>query len=352
MDGHSTDFAPLDFNVTDSENLTDPHWNIIINFSQTDTKEAGDANNLYEVPLDIVFLLSFCYGLISLVSIVGNILVLWIVASSRRMQTVTNIFIANLAVADIIIGVFSIPFQFQAALLQRWLLPYFMCAFCPYVQVVSVNVSVFTLTAIAIERYRAITSPLKARFCSKTTAKILILIIWISSLVVACPNAVALRVVLLMDKATGLREKPFCLNVGMQPRTWKAYNHALVCVQYLLPLTIVCYTYGRIWKKLRQSKIPGNTETVRDAHIVRNKNKVIKMMAIVVIIFALCWLPYQTYNLLAEIYPTINTYRYINVIWFCSHWLAMSNSCYNPFIYAIYSVSPFCSLLDNGLCYP
>ncbi|KAM7305813.1 putative neuropeptide FF receptor [Ixodes scapularis] len=65
--------------------------------------------------------------------------------------------------------------------------------------------------------------------------------------------------------------------------------------------------------------------------------QVIKMMAIVVIIFALCWLPYQTYNLLAEIYPTINTYRYINVIWFCSHWLAMSNSCYNPFIYAIYS---------------
>ncbi|CAN7946842.1 unnamed protein product, partial [Ixodes pacificus] len=274
MDGHSTDFASLDINVTDSGNLTDSHWNIIINLSQTDTKEAGGGNNLYQVPLDIVFLLSFCYGLISLVSIVGNILVLWIVASSRRMQTVTNIFIANLAVADIIIGVFSIPFQFQAALLQRWLLPYFMCAFCPYVQVVSVNVSVFTLTAIAIERYRAITSPLKARFCSKTTAKILILIIWISSLVVACPNAVALRVVLLMDKATGLREKPFCLNVGMQPRTWKAYNHALVCVQYLLPLTIVCYTYGRIWKKLRQSKVPGNTETVRDAHIVRNKNKV------------------------------------------------------------------------------
>ncbi|KAH8034104.1 hypothetical protein HPB51_020121 [Rhipicephalus microplus] len=30
-------------------------------------------------------------------------------------------------------------------------------------------------------------------------------------------------------------------------------------------------------------------------------------------------------------------YRYINVIWFCMHWLAMSNSCYNPFIYAIYS---------------
>ncbi|KAG0427764.1 hypothetical protein HPB47_025207 [Ixodes persulcatus] len=109
---------------------------------------------------------------------------------------------------------------------------------------------------------------------------------------------------------------------------------------------------------------------------------VTKMMFIVVAIFALCWMPYQTYNILNEIYPKINdyepgltsrhswpggpesaqgldvgprersegaakkpggpgkgpkAYRYINVIWFCCHWLAMSNSCYNPFIYAIYS---------------
>jgi len=45
-------------------------------------------------------------------------------------------FIANLALADVIIGLFAIPFQFQAALLQRWDLPYFMCAFCPFVQVI------------------------------------------------------------------------------------------------------------------------------------------------------------------------------------------------------------------------
>lgn len=52
-------------------------------------------------------------------------------------------------------------FQFQAALLQRWTLPDFMCAFCPFVQAVSVNVSVFTLTAIAIDRHRAIINPLR-----------------------------------------------------------------------------------------------------------------------------------------------------------------------------------------------
>jgi leucokinin receptor len=51
--------------------------------------------------------------------------------------------------------------QFQAALLQRWNLPYFMCPFCPFVQVLSVNVSIFTLTAIAVDRHRAILEPFR-----------------------------------------------------------------------------------------------------------------------------------------------------------------------------------------------
>lgn len=51
------------------------------------------------------------------------------------MRTVTNFFIANLALADITIAMFTIPFQFQAVLLQRWDLPDFLCALCPFIQV-------------------------------------------------------------------------------------------------------------------------------------------------------------------------------------------------------------------------
>jgi hypothetical protein len=71
----------------------------------------NETYNLFEVPTGVTALLSLFYGSISVVAVVGNSLVMWIVATSRRMQNVTNCFIANLALADIVIGLFAIPFQ-------------------------------------------------------------------------------------------------------------------------------------------------------------------------------------------------------------------------------------------------
>lgn len=122
---------------------------------------SSSADVLYDVPVGLVVLLSVFYGTISVLAVIGNSLVIWIVLTTKQMQTITNMFIANLALADVIIAMFAIPFQFQAAVLQRWNLPDFMCPFCPFVQLLSVNVSVFTLTAIAVDRHRAIINPLR-----------------------------------------------------------------------------------------------------------------------------------------------------------------------------------------------
>jgi len=59
------------------------------------------------------------------------------------------------------------------------------------------------------------------------------------------------------------------------------------------------------------------------------------MLMVVVALFTLAWLPLQLYDVLNQIFPEINYYQYINMIWFCCHMLAMSNSCYNPFIYLL-----------------
>ena len=92
------------------------------------------------------------YGAITVTTIYGNASVLWIVTRTKSLQNVNNIFIANLAVSDIVIGVICIPFQFHAALIQRWDLPQIMCKLCPFVKQLSVNVNVFTLVLIAHDR--------------------------------------------------------------------------------------------------------------------------------------------------------------------------------------------------------
>ncbi|CAG9560491.1 unnamed protein product [Danaus chrysippus] len=302
-----------------------------------DTYNSSDT--LYDVPTGMIVLLSFLYGSISVLAVVGNLLVMWVVATSRRMQSVTNCYIANLALADIVIGLFAVPFQFQAALLQRWLLPYFMCAFCPFVQALSVNVSVFTLTAIAVDRHRAIIKPLSAH-TSKRVAKVIIVIIWVLALILAAPMALSWEVIMVEEQdpvSKVFYEKPFCDTNEFGSNSIAIYRLLLYIFQYIIPLCVITFGYAHMAKKLWGARAPGNAQEIRDANQMKNKKKVIKMLVLVVALFAICWLPLQSYLLLQSFDPSVNEYRYINVIFFCFDWLAMSNSCYNPFIYAIYN---------------
>ncbi|ALC43134.1 Lkr [Drosophila busckii] len=303
--------------------------------------EEAEFERLYTAPVEIVALLSIFYGSISIMAVIGNTLVIWVVATTRQMRTVTNMYIANLAFADVIIGLFSIPFQFQAALLQRWNLPYFMCGFCPFVQALSVNVSVFTLTAIAIDRHRAIINPLRAR-PTKFISKFIIAGIWLLAFLFAAPFPIAFRVEEITDR---FREndkyfnltRPFCMNKNLSDEQLKAYRYALVFVQYLVPFCVISFVYIQMAVRLWGTRAPGNAQDSRDITLLKNKKKVIKMLIIVVVIFGLCWLPLQAYNILYVTIPEINDYHFISIVWFCCDWLAMSNSCYNPFIYGIYN---------------
>jgi len=86
--------------------------------TQLPPESAEDDFELYRATPGVVALLSVLYGSLSVAAVLGNVLVIAVVATNRSMQTVTNFFIANLSGADVVVGVFSIPFQFQAALLQ------------------------------------------------------------------------------------------------------------------------------------------------------------------------------------------------------------------------------------------
>lgn len=262
----------LNFTVNASQTTT--VWGIPFYLDTANTTMNNSAvDEAFFVPLGIVVLLAFLYGSISLVAVVGNGLVILVIVKNRKMQTVTNIFIANLALADVMIGIFSIPFQFQAAILQRWVLPFFMCATAPFVTVLSVNISVFTLTVISIDRYVAVLYPLKAGFSKKFAAAVLA-VIWIIGVVSCFPEALYFEVELL-PQSSG-EEKPFCSPhwPAHLPNFGKYYHLYLLIVQYLLPLIIINFSYFRIAFRIWGTKAPGQCVDRRDNLRTRNKKKV------------------------------------------------------------------------------
>jgi len=123
------------------------------------------------------------------------------------------------------------------------------------------------------------------------------------------------------------------VNINPQQLVW--YRNFLCLVQYFIPCLLIGGAYTRMAITLWSTKTPGTAQLERDIAVMNNKKKVIKMLMLVVALFTLAWLPLQLYDVLGQIVPSINCYQYINMIWFCCHMLAMSNSCYNPFIYLL-----------------
>ncbi|CAG2233738.1 LKR [Mytilus edulis] len=292
-------------------------------------------NQHYECPVIVIALFAVAYGLVSIIAVVGNSMVLYVVKSRKQMQSVTNIFIANLAFSDVLLGMFSTPFHFQSALLQRWFVADFMCKVAPFVKSVSVNVSVCSLTLIAIDRCVAVLLPLKARFAKKV-AILILTSVWLISIGSALPEAIYYEIenrFMLEDLTDG----KVCLPVWPTHKFNISYSIVQLLMQYVIPLSVISFSYIRITQRLWQSTFPGIKSGLhRDNRRRKNMKKVVKMLMIVVCLFSFCWLPLQTYNILYVFWAdTMNRFKYINIVWLCSYWLAMSSACYNPFIYGL-----------------
>ena len=65
-------------------------------------------------------------------------------------------------------------------------------------------------------------------------------------------------------------------------------------------------TFPIFFKNLWGNRVPGEQDQRRDDRILRNKKKAVKVLMFVVVIFTVCWLPLQTYQVLSVIAPQVN----------------------------------------------
>ncbi|KAJ8408525.1 hypothetical protein AAFF_G00251600 [Aldrovandia affinis] len=254
-----------------------------------------------------------CYALVVLVGFLGNYLLLYVICRTRKMHNVTNFFIGNLAFSDMLMCATCVPFTLAYAFNPRgWVFGRFMCYLVFLIQPVTVYVSVFTLTAIAVDRYYATVHPLKKRI-SVLACTYVLAGIWLLSCGLVAP-AVA------HTYHVEFREEGFtiCEEFWMGQETQRlAYAYGTLLLTYL-----------------RSSVAPGHRTRVQAEAQRARKRKIFRLVALVVAAFGVCWLPIHVFNVLRDVDIRLIDKRRFLLIQLLCHLCAMSSSCCNPFLYA------------------
>ncbi|UXI21017.1 low-density lipoprotein receptor, partial [Sarcoptes scabiei] len=276
----------------------------------------------------------------------------------NRSNQVFYHLVCNLALADLLVVQFCLIPTLIGNIYLPWVLGRSVCKAVPYLQGVSVNASVYTLVAISIDRFYAIYYPLNKK-CSTAICWITIAMIWLFSLLISFPWLVYFDVITvnLSDYSagggmmsntdpddndndddgggggsggSGGDRNTFVTQQHIPPTTiqicgdtWPSVEmanaHFLIVnlgLQYLIPLSIIALFYILILKKIAERKLPKLARhlpaNVKDGNrqsslvIERSKVKVFKMLIVLVLLFALSWLPLYVIFFMLKIGPHLD----------------------------------------------
>ncbi|XP_025757864.1 galanin receptor type 1 isoform X2 [Oreochromis niloticus] len=278
---------------------------------QVENQSQPFTTNTMRLPAKIIlgmgvdnFISLLIFGLIFILGVLGNTLVITVLARSKPGQprSTTNIFILNLSVADLSYLLFCVPFQSTIYMLPTWVLGAFICKFIHYFFTVSMLVSIFTLSAMSVDRYVAIVHARKSSSIRvERHAMLGVVLIWTLSVVMAAPVAHYQSIVERENNNT------FCWEVWPEHQR-KVYVMCTFVVGYLLPLTLISVCYA----------------------------KTAQTVLVVVVVFCLSWLPHHIVHLWVE-FGSFPLNQASFVFRMVAHCLAYSNSSVNPIIYAFLS---------------
>nr|CAD7427242.1 unnamed protein product [Timema monikensis] len=273
-----------------------------------------------------------------LVAVGGNAIVMWIVlvivTAHRRMRTVTNYFLVNLSVADLLISLLNCVFNFIFMINSDWPFGALYCTVNNFISYITVAASAFTLVAISMDRYMAIVRPLHHSL-SRSRAIVAILFIWLASCLLATPC------LLYSDTMTkryiGGQMRVVCYMKwpdGTYPTsmTEYMYNVVFLALTYLVPVTVMAVCYSLMGRELWGNRSIGEL-TQRQLDAIKSKRKVVRMFIMVVCIFALCWLPYHGFFIYAYHNNDVTRTSYVQHMYLTFYWFAMANAMVNPAIY-------------------
>ena len=281
------------------------------------------------------------YILISILIILVNTLVLLVTWRERSLHQPNKYFIASLAVADLLVGIFIGPvWVYDLSMSYGSLRNIHFCRFMLWIDTLVLTASVYTLMFISFDRYLKISKPLQYR-SRMTTSKSLkiIFIIWLISITFATYAATP-------DSGS----RGFLVNSGYVCFQLKGisrdksneYRMLLHISVVFLPAIVILIMYALIFvvahkrqKMLRNGELGETGQNQRS--VLRQDLKIVRMLLIVVGVFLFCWLPLSISHLISIHRPITfrdwdwrSRFIYTMVVYL----LPLINSLCNPIIYA------------------
>ncbi|XP_077104715.1 adenosine A2a receptor b [Siphateles boraxobius] len=279
--------------------------------------------------------------LIAVLAVAGNVLVCWAVCLNSNLQSITNFFVVSLAVADIAVGLLAIPFAVTISI--GFCSHFHGCLFIACFVLVLTQSSIFSLLAIAVDRYIAIKIPLRYNsLVTSQRAKGIIAVCWILSAVIGLTPMLGWNS--RVDAGTnsscpqGMTE---CLFEKVVTMGYMVYFNFFGCV--LVPLIAMLTIYAWIFmaarRQLRQMEqklvhMHGHThgDGSSSRSTLQKEVHAAKSLAIIVGLFAVCWLPLHIINCFTLFCPQCD--RPQDWVMYLAIILSHANSVVNPFIYA------------------
>ncbi|TFK16144.1 protein FAM160A1 [Platysternon megacephalum] len=280
--------------------------------------------------------------LIFALALFGNCLVLYVVTRRKAMRTVTNIFICSLALSDLLIAFFCVPFTMLQNISSNWLGGAFACKMVPFVQSAAIVAEILTMTCIAVERHQGIVHPLKMKWqYTNRRAFTMLGIVWLLAVIVGSPMWHVQRLEIKYDF---LYEKEYvcCLEEWTSAVHQKIYTTFILVILFLLPLMLMLLLYSKIGYELWIKKRVGDASVLQTIHgnemskISRKKKRAIVMMVMVVVLFAVCWAPFHVIHMMIEYSNFEREYDDITIkmIFAIVQIVGFFNSICNPMVYA------------------
>ncbi|XP_040050309.2 thyrotropin-releasing hormone receptor [Gasterosteus aculeatus] len=296
-------------------------------------------NPLEEQVVTIVLTMLICT-----VGIAGNIMVVLVVLRTKHMVTPTNCYLVSLAVADLIV-LLAAGLPNISDVVAFWIYGHTGCLCITYLQYLGINVSSCSITAFTVERYIAICHSMKAQLiCTVSRAKRIIAAVWVFT------SLYCIMWFFLVDTDETVYANGVVVTCGY--RVSRNYYMPIYFLDftlfYVIPLAVAIALYGLIARILFMSPLPshmsdggGSVHQGRcrstnkpNKGAVSARKQITKMLAVVVVLFAVLWMPYRTVVVVNSFIdpPYHNTWFLL----FCRMCI-YTNSAINPIIYNLMS---------------